>query len=785
MEQYVRVKFIIHSDFDNEETFLILLDIMKKIEGKVIDYEFDSKRFDEFNYYYPTNLLIKNSSGTKSKNYTLNLIIGTNIYHIYSWTSTPFLYELLFYNEKALKIIVKNEEIKEYDEFGKFKRVSLINAERNSIMINETKINPIDFLEYINGNSYQCSFYDIKNKYIATKKIESIKNETFETIYDKINLDLQLYDKDLEELKKSSDDFLQKFNDLLKDSRNCYITVESDINFFLNKRELLNTLNDLKYFEFFYLFAKIKIIHYFAKCNDKTKENFIKLFKFFNNAYIELQGNKDLEIFEKIQILLGYELIFCEYCDNLSFQSFFEANLYYLKLEKAEKNSVIDLSKNFLNYYINGLNEESPSYFNLVEINSGIGYYNLHPVFIYDIIPLSYLKKHLKETLPSVIIFYNEKNTNNIALLENIIGSICINEAKIFGEYKKIKLDVFYSDEKISKINDISMKLSKALMHECFGHTKIQIHSKFNSTPLKDTPIKCFVDKKYKTLGNVNKINEENVINILHGKEKKNDSGHYFELSFGKLKNTNYYTMTLLSLIKHCGKLINSPELFYNKDNLEKLQKYVYYKYIYEKNAESKNEEKQKERFVQKENKEKLEEKEDEIEGEKAADIIELKEEDDIITEKDAQQKKEKLGKKQKAEKEEANDESFDNLSINEELNRLIELFPDKYYNIDINFKNIVNKNKINFISSIDNEDKERKFISRKISRKKENQEVALGFNKNKNKKYKKLIKIKKKEIITKSYSRAELLEILSRNSISNEEWNYYFELYSKWLLRY
>ena len=56
---------------------------------------------------------------------------------------------------------MNNEEIKEYDEYGKFKRVSLINANRNLIVINETKIDPFNSLEYIDATSYQFSFYDI------------------------------------------------------------------------------------------------------------------------------------------------------------------------------------------------------------------------------------------------------------------------------------------------------------------------------------------------------------------------------------------------------------------------------------------------------------------------------------------------------------------------------------------------------------------------------------------------------------------------------------------------
>ena len=159
MKQNVEVKFIVHCEFDKDETFLELLGNKQMIKGKVINFKFDSKLFDEFEYYHPTILLLKKVS--KSKKYTLNLLIGNNTYHIFSWSLNPFLFELLFYNENNLKITVNNEEIKEYDEYGKFKRVSLINANRNLIVINETKIDPFNSLEYIDATSYQFSFYDI------------------------------------------------------------------------------------------------------------------------------------------------------------------------------------------------------------------------------------------------------------------------------------------------------------------------------------------------------------------------------------------------------------------------------------------------------------------------------------------------------------------------------------------------------------------------------------------------------------------------------------------------
>ena len=338
MEQNVKIKFIIHCEFDKKDTFLVLLYTKQRIEGKVINFIFDSKRFDEFKYYHPTILLLTNASRTKSKKYTLNLIIGTNIYHIFSWSHEFFLFELLFYNEKNLKITVNNEEIKEYDEYGKFKRVSLINADRNSIVINETKINPFNFLEYIDATSYQLSFYDIKNKYIASKKIISLTNEDFEAFYEENNCSLQLIDEEIGNLKSMNDGFDTQLSELYQTYKYIYLKVENNLNLFLPKKVLLDMLNNQKYYEFFYLFVKMKIFYYFNRCVDKSKDNYIKLFEFFNKVYKQLKGQQDLKIFEKITILLDYKFIFSEYN---SCEGYFRANLYYVKLKNVEEKSVM------------------------------------------------------------------------------------------------------------------------------------------------------------------------------------------------------------------------------------------------------------------------------------------------------------------------------------------------------------------------------------------------------------------------------------------------------------
>ena len=70
---------------------------------------------------------------------------------------------------------------------GKFKRFALITSPKCKIKVNETELFLYEFvkLNNLNGNSFQFSFYDINNKYIVSKRINTIENMSFSSFYDK------------------------------------------------------------------------------------------------------------------------------------------------------------------------------------------------------------------------------------------------------------------------------------------------------------------------------------------------------------------------------------------------------------------------------------------------------------------------------------------------------------------------------------------------------------------------------------------------------------------------
>ena len=65
-------------------------------------------------------------------------------------------------------------------------------------------------------------------------------------------------------------------------------------------------------------------------------------------------------------------------------------------------------------------------------------------------------------------------------------------------------------------------------------------------------------------------------------KNGKGDSGHYMETAFGKWKDV--YCIIFFDIIKNVGKLLKYPKYFILKEYLPILQKYLFLKYLIEKN---------------------------------------------------------------------------------------------------------------------------------------------------------------------------------------------------------
>ena len=707
MNKKYEVQFIFHFNALNYKYSLKIFNQTKKIVNKVISFQFFDNSFKDYQIFLPTKVYIVDKEGYEMKDYTLNLIKGINYYNIYSFNNTC-LFECLFYNEKILNIIVNGEETEKYNECSNFKRFSFINLDTNIIKINGTEI---DLFKYCprdleKENSFHLSFYDIQKKYIVSKCITTINDMNFHNYYKQQNPSLYSFSNEIDKLKNDKSYFQNNISGIASIYAETYKNMKNDTNLNLPKQELNSLLNREEYYDFFYSFSKMKLFYNFFFKKDNTFQSFVKLFKKLEKINNQLKSD-ELLIYEKITVLLTWTTLFgnLENCKD-----YLKANLEYIKIDNVEDNSVVDLTMKFLNNFINNINGESPSYFKLVEINSGYGYYNGNkdnsPIFIYDMIDSTDLRKHLQATLPSVISFYDCIDTKNLAFTELTIGGICVNKSKLYEKIEDdIKLNICYPLEKKRKIKNISMKLAERLMHEIFGHSKFQFHPTFCEKKISASPKKCFDNKILKELVGISMMNIKDTINVL-ANDKRSDSGNYFESSFGKLPGNAIYTFTYLRQIKDIGILLDYPEFFYDKANLEKLQKYVYYKYLYE--IENEKEVKYKEAT-------KLGEKDkDEI-------IIELsdEEEDSKSIEKNS--------------KEKSNENIFENGDFNTELDYLTNIFCSK----NISKNSTLIKNEDIKAAIVKNTKDKKKFLGRKRKSFKRNYN-----SKNKNNRTKKNIMI-------------------------------------------
>ena len=357
-----------------------------------------------------------------------------------------------------------------------------------------------------------------------------------------------------------------------------------ELNLNLPENSLKKIINDNKYLEFIFCYIKLKIFFIFYLFTKQEFEEFVQIYKYLDDFFKDLKNDNECEDYEKISILFHFVELFNEF---RSYKIFHESNFRYIKAKKAKNNSSMKLALDFLEKYINNLNEESPQYFKLVEINSDIGSYQGSNIFTYDIIDIDVLKSHLREAIPSIICFYSYDNCNNFAFTSPEINGICVNEAKIFKYCEKFKIDVDCFNERKFDVKNVAMKLSLNIIFEVFGYIKYKTQEDFCHKKINSTPRKCFDNKKLKKLVGVNEPIKKKTINIL-ANPHKSDSGHYLESSLGKLPGKKHYTSVYLSCLKNIGNLLDHPELFYNKDYLEILQKYSFYKYVFEKTNERK-----------------------------------------------------------------------------------------------------------------------------------------------------------------------------------------------------
>ena len=326
-----------------------------------------------------------------------------------------------------------------------------------------------------------------------------------------------------------------------------------------------------KYIEFFF---QLLVHKYLINQSDKIKkvEDLKSVLNNFKKFKTKLSKDKDLKTYQKIFGLIQYNYISIKYdCWNT----------YYIKIKEIEENSILNQAIQFYKNFISDLEEESPVFFKLLEINSKYGYFQNSQIYNFSLLNLQDIKEHFLELIPEVIYFF-DCDCKIKSFVFSMTGELAINEKLLFEKYDKMSLIKNYEVKDKCNAENISMTIARYLLHEECGHSKYR-----NKSDIKrgiKSPIKCISEGKIKTMTYIcDKNKSSDLIKIFSAdKNGKGDSGHYMETAFGKWKDV--YCIIFFDIIKNVGKLLKYPKYFILKEYLPILQKYLFLKYLIEKN---------------------------------------------------------------------------------------------------------------------------------------------------------------------------------------------------------
>ena len=114
----------------------------------------------------------------------------------------------------------------------------------------------------LRGNSFQLSFYDIKQKFIVSKKIKPIFMN-FSNFYDKYNARLKDYSSNIDELIKNKNEFEKNASVLFEDSLTFFSAFIDELNLNLPKNILENIIKDNEHLEFIFNYIKLRFFFIF------------------------------------------------------------------------------------------------------------------------------------------------------------------------------------------------------------------------------------------------------------------------------------------------------------------------------------------------------------------------------------------------------------------------------------------------------------------------------------------------------------------------------------------
>jgi hypothetical protein len=320
----------------------------------------------------------------------------------------------------------------------------------------------------------------------------------------------------------------------------------------------------LKY-EIIFLFRDGKTIF------SKNKELFEKIVDRMKQFYAKIKEDVNIQIYDKIGLLskITSAFLLCENMKDLE-----QINLFYIITSNCAEKSIINKTKIMFDDFILKISDESKIFFYLLNLDSGIGYYNNQAVYTFDMSNLNMIKNHLKELFPRIILFYDYDN-ENLGNTNKTSGCVAINVHRftlIDENHENIIFDQEIEDENFSDFMAINIFI--ILLHEFGGHKKIAYNK--NNNEESSSPKKIINEKnklvELKRYSSYKNDDNEYILSSENSEAGEGESGKYLELCFGKYNKD--LISSLLICINNKGKLLDRVELF-TGENFDVLQKYV------------------------------------------------------------------------------------------------------------------------------------------------------------------------------------------------------------------
>ncbi len=493
--------------------------------------------------------------------------------------------EIIFRNMKEIEIEKDQFFFHKLDTMNTVdrKRLTLINYDFSNIKINKETYSIEEIIHSncgLNASSFQISVFSLSQKIYAVKPIfDSEPNIAFDNlkalkdlIKNKVNEFVKILKiEDISEYKQSVNTLKGNIG-IAKDILTSFMKMNLPKDYLEEVFEKNKWINLEIYYNILILNSLFLLTD--EQLNERTLiTKFLELIK---KIIIDLDSNNNLKIYQKIQIIIN--IFMCiHYIDDEN--DLPNLNIRYYTFSDAEENSILFKIKKFFDELIPQISEESIVFKNLLYLNSGHGYNKFNPVYCFDMKNVDMIRKHIKSIFPESLIFFNSLKKNTLAFHHSPGGGIAINEYKVVYQNFQIK-DLNYNKIcQIDNVDDIAMNLVLLLFHEYLGHKKynsgfVKDYDKVSSPRNYINELNELIELKYYKDYNAEEKNCDFILSSNN--QKKGDSGHFLELSYGKIQGKLVFSY--LNNFNDNRKLLKRPDLFSDKTG-EKLKKYVELKY--------------------------------------------------------------------------------------------------------------------------------------------------------------------------------------------------------------